>query len=582
MRLLKTGPYAPGNEKLELIQRWGNDVPAYAILSHTWSQNPDDEVLFADVQNGTSASKPAVSKLWHAIERARLDGYGYIWIDTCCIDKTSSVELSEAINSMYAYYRDAQKAYGYMPDVSALGDNFHTSRWFSRSWTLQELIAPRILEFFTSDWISLGFKADLHTAITSVTGIENEYLSLTLPVEHASIAKRMSWASSRQATREEDMAYCLLGMFDVNMPMLYGEGSKRAFARLQEEIMRSNEDQSIFAWLQEPDDETIPSDYHGLLADSPKNFRRTGSTKTYTEVGDYNPCNMTARGLKLTLPLTPKHAVDGLGDILIAALQCPVASRDHSGWLAVYLQKMPSGSNQYARVDCKNLASVSELGMPQELYVRQRFPSFTVPIMYPYHFFQVRRLACYSDTPGLIGYKIVDAFAMVGRVAARFPSARPQTWSNVHLVYQIIKSAGALSVALVLRRAADNESVVLMLGADSDFTVGFDVIGADSVRRHDTGLLQKCFAPRPAGQFMELEHHKIRVTVEEHVRANQKIYFLDIEIRAIPTAPTAGELLDDAFDALVSSGPEKHAANVALHEKVKRFTWRKKSEDGRH
>ena len=134
MRLLKTGPYIPGAERLELIQKWGTQVPKYAILSHTWSSNPDDEVLFADVQNGTSHTKPAFSKMLKAIERAKLDGYGWLWIDTCCIDKTSSVELSEAINSMYSYYKEAEKCYAYLIDVDAtvVGEEFKTSRWWRR------------------------------------------------------------------------------------------------------------------------------------------------------------------------------------------------------------------------------------------------------------------------------------------------------------------------------------------------------------------------------------------------------------------------------------------------------------------
>jgi hypothetical protein len=101
MRLLKTGPYVPGDEKLEVIEKWGKAIPPYAILSHTWSTSPDDEVLLADIRNGTSHKKPAFAKLEHAMQRAKLDGYGWLWIDTCCIDKTSSVELSEAINAIY-------------------------------------------------------------------------------------------------------------------------------------------------------------------------------------------------------------------------------------------------------------------------------------------------------------------------------------------------------------------------------------------------------------------------------------------------------------------------------------------------
>jgi len=157
--------------------------------------------------------------------------------------------VSEAINSMYSYYRNAEKCYAYLVDVSTTGleGEFVRSRWWRRGWTLQELLAPMNLEFFNNDWQSLGQKAGLHAVIHQITGIETNYLDGSLPVDHTSVAKRMFWASARQTTREEDMAYCLLGLFEVNMSLLYGEGAQRAFLRLQEEVMRASEDQSIFA-----------------------------------------------------------------------------------------------------------------------------------------------------------------------------------------------------------------------------------------------------------------------------------------------------------------------------------------------
>lgn len=205
----------------------------------------------------------------------------------------------------------------------------------------------------------------------------------------------MSWAASRETTREEDLAYSLIGLFSCNMPMLYGEGGKRAFLRLQEEIMHSNEDQSIFAWIKSGDDNMEPDAFHGLLADSPKDFRHTGATIAYSELGDLNPTSMTARGLNITLPLTQKQ--DGTS---IAALQCPVPGQGYGGWLAVYLQRLNTGSNQYARKDCGKLASVNEVGTPQPLYVRQHFSTMAGRKVYPYHFFQVSAKKCtvHSDS----------------------------------------------------------------------------------------------------------------------------------------------------------------------------------------
>ena len=564
MRLLKTGPYVPGDFKLEVIQKWGKDIPPYAILSHTWSPDPEHEVLLSDVQHGTCARKPAYAKLEKAMERAKLDGYGWLWIDTCCIDKTSSVELSEAINSMYSYYKESQKCYALLSDVNSEkpGEEFKKSRWWKRGWTLQEMLAPRKLEFFTSEWRSMGYKDSLHETITEITGIEHYYLTRSFPVEHASIAKRMSWAAPRETTREEDKTYCLLGLFDVNMPLLYGEGATRAFVRLQEEIMRGNEDQSLFAWIKRSNGNETHS-YHGLLADSPKDFERTGHTIPYTDVGDYNPSTMTARGLKLTLPLTPKK--DGT---VVAALHCPVPGRGYNNWLAVYLERLRIGTGQYARVDCDKLASVSELGKPQEVYVRQHFPSFTVQTIYPYHFFQLRSFVCASDYKELAEYKIVGFRCADGMIQATgAPKAQPQTWSLVPLVYQIDKTASSLSTALLIKRTSDQEAFVMMLGASSEFEVGIAVCEADALGPLTS--MQKDFYPRPPGEFVDLEYHSVRVSVEEHVRADQKIYFVDLEINAFPKPPTAAEMLQGAVDMF--AGQDKGTAKADFRNKVKRL-----------
>lgn len=301
MRLLKTGPYLPGDERFEVIQKWGQDIPPYAILSHTWSSNADDEVLLADVAAGICDQKPAYVKVRNAMERAQLDGFAWLWIDTCCIDKTNSVELNEAINSMYGYYKNSQKCYAYLSDVESEkpGPLFQGSKWFTRGWTLQELLAPRNIEFFNSKWKSIGHKDGLSDVIAEKTGINSEYLNCILPVEHASVAKRMSWQASRETTRDEDIAYSMIGLFDVNMPMLYGEGATKAFLRLQEEIMKAEEDQSLFAWVKDSDGVDASSSHHSLLADSPRDFKRTGDTIPYTSIGNFKPPSMTGRGLSL-------------------------------------------------------------------------------------------------------------------------------------------------------------------------------------------------------------------------------------------------------------------------------------------
>ncbi|KAL9579019.1 MAG: hypothetical protein Q9203_006880 [Teloschistes exilis] len=208
------------------------DIPAYAILSHTWG---DGEVSFQDFEKPSSKTLTGYTKITKCCEVARSDGWQHVWVDTCCIDKTSSAELSEAINSMYRWYEEAQVCYVYMVDVkTGSADEFETSRWFERGWTLQELLASNIVIFYDSNWEEVGTKLSLESLVSSATRIASKHLKN--PAE-ASVAAKMSWAAYRETTRTEDIAYCLMGLFDVNMPLLYGEG-KKAFQRLQEMILQ--------------------------------------------------------------------------------------------------------------------------------------------------------------------------------------------------------------------------------------------------------------------------------------------------------------------------------------------------------
>ena len=214
-------------------------------------------------------SKKGFAKLTGCYEKAKNDGFRYCWIYTCCIDKTSSAELSEAINSMYQWYKDAHICYAYLEDLHGDPklDNyeaFSKSRWFTRGWTLQELIAPQVVEFYDAFWVNIGTRSSLQERLTHITGINERILAGGDPLE-SSVAVRMSWAARRETSRLEDEAYCLLGIFGVNMPLLYGEG-KRAFLRLQEEILHVDEDYTLFAWTQE-------SQNKSLLASSLRDFQ---------------------------------------------------------------------------------------------------------------------------------------------------------------------------------------------------------------------------------------------------------------------------------------------------------------------
>ncbi|KAK1997389.1 heterokaryon incompatibility protein [Colletotrichum falcatum] len=311
MRLINTNT-------LSLDEFYGDDVPRYAIVSHTWSAG---EVTFQDWRDPAVArEKKGFQKIELARAQALRDGLDYLWIDTCCINKDSSAELSEAINSMFAWYECSVKCYAYLSDIqhpeqgslSDCGQNeqrrvLSRSRWFTRGWTLQELLAPREVLFFSAEWNLLGTRRSLADAIQGVTNIDRQYLhrrSRKL-LSGASVAERMSWLSCRRTTRVEDMAYCMLGIFDINMPLLYGEGAK-AFTRLQEEILKTSTDQSLFAWSWTEND---PGSWVSMLAPSPRNFKNGQSYQPANDAASRPvPYSMTNFGLSIQLTLIrPAH-----------------------------------------------------------------------------------------------------------------------------------------------------------------------------------------------------------------------------------------------------------------------------------
>ncbi|RYP73186.1 hypothetical protein DL771_003822 [Monosporascus sp. 5C6A] len=252
----------------------GKDIPRYAILSHTWGA---EEVTFNDLTDGTGQTKRGYQKIRFCGEQAERDGLQYFWVDTCCIDKSSSAELTEAINSMFRWYHDADKCYAYLVDVYKLpfqpGDvaqpwelAFQKSRWFTRGWTLQELLAPAAVDFFSQEGILLGNKKSLARLICNTTGIPVKVVQGS-PLLNCSVAERMAWAERRDTKKEEDKAYSLLGIFDVQMPLIYGEGEKNAFRRLQEQIKarKGREDFSVpFSLSDAPDIEHFVAREHEL------------------------------------------------------------------------------------------------------------------------------------------------------------------------------------------------------------------------------------------------------------------------------------------------------------------------------
>ncbi|RWA10086.1 hypothetical protein EKO27_g5017 [Xylaria grammica] len=243
MRLL----WAEADGNFRLAEFSDEKIPPYAILSHTWGAD-DEEVSFRDIVDGRGKNKPGYKKIRFCAQQARKDGLKFFWVDSCCIDKSSSTELSEAINSMFRWYQRATKCYAYLSDISipkpaingpsssrARKQSIKSSKWFERSWTLQELLAPTSVEFFTREWEPLGNKRTLEKEIHDRTKIPIRALR-GMSLSHFGVNERLSWARGRQAKREEDKAYSLLGIFDVHMPLIYGEGWEHAYARLRKEI----------------------------------------------------------------------------------------------------------------------------------------------------------------------------------------------------------------------------------------------------------------------------------------------------------------------------------------------------------
>lgn len=377
MRLINTAT-------LQLHDFLDSHIPlSYAILSHTWGaeeislhewraielkrdqDNDFANLLALSLQFGAwtqhTERKAGYRKVVDFCNICLRDGYEWAWVDTTCIDKTSSAELSEAINSMFRWYRKAARCYALLtdvedksvivdtvsedgsstssgsrsdesdnevdlmkqsyweehppPDVSSIEweqhkkSGFMSSRWFTRGWTLQELIAPPTVRFYDRNWQLIGTRYKLARVIEEITKIPCKVLTcpygdtfLEYPV-----AEIMSWASKRQTSRVEDIAYSLLGLFRISMPLLYGEG-QNAFKRLQEEIIKRTTDHSIFAWFLSSKSALL---YGGILAESPKAFSGCGKlfSTCKSRYSDNNSAGqksylLTNRGLHIELPMT--------------------------------------------------------------------------------------------------------------------------------------------------------------------------------------------------------------------------------------------------------------------------------------
>ncbi|KIK99530.1 hypothetical protein PAXRUDRAFT_822692 [Paxillus rubicundulus Ve08.2h10] len=309
-----------------------DDLLKYAILSHRWGVG---EPEFRDMSSKIHRERPVPAglgykKLLKFCEKARDDyGCAYAWSDTCCINKESSAELAEAVLSMYRWYRDAHICIVHLAGSSSVKD-FPNEPWFTRGWTLQELLAPKRLRFFGKDWVPIRPKGEAQenssfhrpddksspfmlNAISEAADIGLDHLkNFNLNPNSVAVSEKMRWASNRKTTRVEDVAYCLLGIFDISIPIAYGEGG-RSFYRLLEAIAQRCIDPTFFAWVGEP------SIYSHALPASPAGYgsketagvvAKIKSLASRYPIGD-SGYTITKLGLRVKLLVVPAEQSGG-------------------------------------------------------------------------------------------------------------------------------------------------------------------------------------------------------------------------------------------------------------------------------
>ncbi|KAL8789727.1 MAG: hypothetical protein Q9213_000978 [Squamulea squamosa] len=482
MRLLRTATF-------NFEEFFDGRLPSYAILSHTWG---NEEATFEELQedattdllrstkncwaNGThdKTVKEGHLKIIGCALQAEKDGFEYIWCDTCCIDKTNSTELSEAINSMYSWYK-GRLCYAYLSDGTST-DHLTSCRWFTRGWTLQELIAPSSVVFYTRSWEVIGTRSNLKDILAERTGIDKEVLDGEDPLL-SSVAKRMSWASQRKTTREEDIAYCLMGLFGVNMPLIYGEKHK-AFLRLQTEIMKDSEDHSLFAW--KTPGTWSEADYCGLLARSPTEFAESRNiSPLLSPATSEPPPSMTSRGVSICLTLySVSDRIQKHGKVFFASLKCHDMT-DARGPLGIFLTC--TSENCYRRCYPDQVISGIEL-QGRRAYIGSR------------HIY-VAQAEAMPKTKAISAHqfyvnKLPKELTQYGFTLRVVPNTQIATWDREK---RLISSSQGLAASIFVSRI-DGKGTVLHIGVDEKLRVrcmfddvsDFKVESSDSLSR-DTG-----------------------------------------------------------------------------------------------
>ncbi|XPT00388.1 hypothetical protein M3J09_009542 [Ascochyta lentis] len=386
MNLLKTDTY-------EVVRASGS-TPRYAILSHRWES---EEITFdimktikpSAMRSPSFSSIPAslrasAAKIRGACAIAQQQGFGHIWIDTCCIDKTKSEELRYALNMMFKWYQNAAVCYTYFNDITFSAPNERmfmsdrndrrgqASEWFERGWTLQELLAPREMQFYDKRWKFMGTRGELAKLVGRVSGISPEYLNRTRDLNDASCAMKMSWMAGRVTQKVEDVAYSLIGLFDIHLDPIYGEGT-RSFIRLQEAIMTEfgRFDESLFAWERpqgsmlrcfqsEPRVHVFEHNKWGLLAPSPDCFKRSGNIFVKKDLIKMRPAGGFRRshqGIFFTLPAKEVNRTFGgpRGEINLPLNCWRIGSNRAPETIVLQLSRTADG--EVFRTQCDRLSS---------------------------------------------------------------------------------------------------------------------------------------------------------------------------------------------------------------------------------
>ncbi|KAK7965197.1 hypothetical protein PG988_010201 [Apiospora saccharicola] len=326
-------------ETLELKEFNEIDVPEYVILSHTWGS---EEVSFEEMTSpakGRHRAKEGFHKISLFASVAARHDFRYIWVDTCCIRKDSSSELSEAINSMYTWYKNARRCYVYLNDVdSDSEEEFKRCRWLSRGWTLQELIAPEDVFFYSKHGEMLFAKEHRLGELSALTGISQEHC-----VENEMGGKEGN---------DEARGYGLLFAWDTRCQYADAlwRGGQKAFIRLQEEVMKRSDDQSLFLWKKKEESYTT---YLGLLAPSPREFVDSPDVVFAENFFEDRPYSSTNKGISIRLDLVPSRPDADEHDVYIALLNCQHPGHDAGKPIGIFLKRLEG--NQFVRIDAHRI-----------------------------------------------------------------------------------------------------------------------------------------------------------------------------------------------------------------------------------